>query len=125
MQGSTQISSLLVLLYTRIKLAQEQEYRIPNLNSIRLWSLNGDSLVRLSRGTVASNSITPRSILVYTIGKRTGKSHVFTYADASKVKKVAVEVQVSNIWQGKDPSHGVEKVGGIPHIRFCVKFEAV
>lgn len=115
-QGCTEISSLLVLLYTRIKLSHEDSNfgsAELHLNAIRLWHLDEDRLVRLSNGTIASNEITPKSILCYTIGKRTGKSFVHTYVDESKVSRVEVDIELSRPWQSKEQDEGLEEVSRI------------
>jgi hypothetical protein len=109
-QGCTDISSLLVLLFTRLKMAHPATFYRLELNAIRLWHLDEDRLVRLSIGNIASNNITPKSILCYTIGKRTGKSFVHVYADKAKVGRVEVDVELSSVWQAKEKDESLEEV---------------
>lgn len=109
-QGCTDIASLLVLLYTRIKPSHTASFPSLELNAIRLWHLDEDKLTRLSSGNIASNCITPKSILVYTVAKPLGKSFVNVYADEEKVDRVEVEVQLARTWQRKEEVEGLEEV---------------
>lgn len=99
-----------MLLYTRIKLSNSRSFSSLELNAIRLWHLDEDRLIRLSSGNIASNNITPKSILCYTIGRKTGKSFVSVYADPSKIDKVEVDVELSRAWQCKDKPDDLEEV---------------
>lgn len=65
----------------------------------------------MSSGNIAGNNITPKSILCYSIGKRTGKSFVSVYADGGKVDRVEVDVELSRVWQCKEKPKELEEVG--------------
>lgn len=121
-QGCTEISSLLVLLYTRLRLAHPNTFCSLKLNAIRLWHLDEDRLIRLSIGNIASNNITPKSILCYTVGKRTGKSFVHVYADKSKVGRVEVDVELCCLWQAKETDEDLEEVSTSAADSGCNRF---
>lgn len=83
-----------------------------DLNAVRLWYLNEDHLVRLSTGTVASNAITSKTIICYSIAKRTGISQIFIYADSTKVARVDWELTFARQWRSVEHREdGTEIVG--------------